>query len=188
MPAASTRSGSSEERAWLVPESLRAIFAQRYGPVYAGDEADRRLRALKLFGSCGDRVTADAIRVGNLPLVGIVDGKTHRHEPVDLRAFAPLAARRKVRVRNPAGMLTDRLRRAVRELVESGGGLIEVDGEEDLGSLALVEALPSGATVIYGIPGAGVSFVTVDAAAKEHVRGLIAQMELRRGDVGAQGR
>jgi uncharacterized protein (UPF0218 family) len=91
-----------------------------------------------------------------------------------------LAAVRRVRVRNPAGLLTESLRRAVRDLVASGGGLIEVDGEEDLGSLALVESLPAGATVIYGIPGEGVSFVRVDAVAKEHVRQLIARMEPRR--------
>ena len=81
-------------------------------------------------------------------------------------------------------MLTERLRRAVKELLQAGGGLIEVDGEEDLGSLALVESLPVGATVIYGIPGEGVSFVAVDPIAKESVRALIAQMELRKVDLG----
>ncbi len=176
---------SSEERVWVVPESLRSTFAERYGPVYSGVEADRRIRALTVFASCGDRVTADAIRLANLPLVGVVDLKTRRHEPVDPSVFAPLAARRHVKVRNPAGMLTERLRRAIRETVQAGGGLVEVDGEEDLGALALVEAMPPGATVIYGIPGAGVSFVAVDAVTREHVRGLVAQMELRRVDLGA---
>jgi uncharacterized protein (UPF0218 family) len=180
MPRAGTHSASSEERAWAVPESLRPTLAEQYGPIYAGEEADRRIRALGVFGACGDRVTQRAIELGNLPLVGIVDYKTRRNEPVDPAAFRTLAARRKVRVRNPPGLLTERLRTAVKELVAEGGGLIEVDGEEDLGSLALVESLPAGATVIYGIPGAGVSFVRVDAVAKEHVRHLIAQMELRR--------
>jgi uncharacterized protein (UPF0218 family) len=180
MPRAATRSGSSEERVWVVPESLRATLAERYGPVYDGVEADRRIRHLGSFGSCGDRVTASAIALGHLPLIGIVDYKTRRHEVVDPAVFAPLAARRKIHVRNPAGTLTESLRNAVKQLVQDGGGLIEVDGEEDLGSLALVEALPAGATVIYGIPGAGVSFVHVDAVAKENVRALIAQMELRK--------
>jgi uncharacterized protein (UPF0218 family) len=180
MPPAGTRSASSEERAWAVPAALRPTLGERYGPVYAGDEADRRLRALHVFGSCGDRVTQRAIELGHLPLVGIVDHKTQRNEPIDPAVFEPLAARRRVRVHNPAGLLTERLRSTVKELVANGGGLIEVDGEEDLGSLALVESLPAGATVIYGIPGAGVSFVRVDAVAKEHVRHLIAQMELRR--------
>ncbi|MGI0132224.1 MAG: DUF359 domain-containing protein [Thermoplasmata archaeon] len=177
---------SSEERVWVVPQALRPTFAERYGPVYSGEEARRRIRALGTFAACGDRVTADAVALGNLPLIGIVDLKTQRREPVDPAEFAPLRRRGYRKVRNPPGMLTERLRRAVREMVGQGGGLLEVDGEEDLAALALVEALPSGATVIYGIPGEGVSFVAVDAVSKEHVRALIAQMELRKGvDLGA---
>jgi uncharacterized protein (UPF0218 family) len=142
------------------------------------------VRALSLFGACGDLVTSRAIALGHPPLIGIVDRKTQRHDPIDPSAFAPLARRRTVRVKNPAGMLTAQLRSAVRTLVEEGGGLIEVDGEEDLGSLALVESLPAGATVIYGIPGAGVSFVRVDAESKRHVRELIDRMDRRKVDLG----
>jgi uncharacterized protein (UPF0218 family) len=188
MRADGTRSGSSDERVWFVPLSLRAALAERYGPVSAGEEAERRVRALRNFASCGDRVTELAIRVGNLPRLGIVDFKTQRNEPVDPKAFEPLAARGRRRVSNPAGTLTAGLRNAVREMLEEGGGLLEVDGEEDLGSLALVEALPVGATVIYGIPGAGVSFVEVDAAAKLHVKALVDQMELRTVDHGPEDR
>ena len=180
MPRVGTRSASSEERAWAVPDALRPTLAERYGPVYSGDEADRRVRALSLFATCGDRVTARAIELGHLPLVGIVDYKTRRQEPVTPEVFQPLAARRRLRVVNPPGFLTEELRSAVRRIIAAGGGLIEVDGEEDLGSLALVESLPPGATVLYGIPGEGVSFVLVDAIAKEHVRLLIGQLELRR--------
>jgi GTP-dependent dephospho-CoA kinase len=184
MPRAGTRSASSDERAWAVPASLRPTLAERYGPVYAGAEADRRIRALEVFATCGDRVTKRAIELGRLPLVGLVDYKTRRNEPIAPDAFEALARRRRVRVKNPAGLLTERLRTAVKELVRTGGGLIEVDGEEDLGSLALVESMPAGATVIYGIPGEGASFVRVDAVSKEHVRRFIGQMELRRIDRG----
>lgn len=178
-------SGSSEDRVWVVPPALRSALAERYGPVYAGVEAERRLRHLGVFASCGDRVTAQALALGKIPLVGIVDYKTRRREPIDPAHFARLARERRRRVPNPAGMLTERLRQAVQELIAAGGGLVEVDGEEDLGALALVEAMPVGATVIYGIPGAGISFVPVDPVAKEHVRTLIAQMELRRVQLGA---
>ncbi len=180
MPRAGTRSASSEERAWAVPESLRATLAEKYGPVYAGAEADRRLVALDLFATCGDRVTRRAIELHHLPLFGIVDYKTRRDEPYARDAFAELARRRRVKVHNPAGLLTEGLRTAIREIIPLGGGLIEVDGEEDLGALGLVESLPAGATVIYGIPGEGASFVRVDAISKEHVRHLIRQMEPRR--------
>ncbi|MGB6500756.1 MAG: DUF359 domain-containing protein [Thermoplasmata archaeon] len=185
MPRAGTPSASSDaEIAWVVPDALRPQLAQRYGPVLAGAEADRAILALDRFAACGDRVTARALELNHPPLIGIVDFKTQRAEPIDPRAFDALAARRTVRVKNPAGMLTNRLRTAVRDLLAEGGGLIEVDGEEDLGSLALVEALPAGATVIYGIPGAGVSFVRVDADAKEHVRQLIGRMVRRRVELG----
>jgi GTP-dependent dephospho-CoA kinase len=184
MPRAGTRSASSDERAWAVPASFRSTLAKKYGPVYAGAEADRRIRALAIFATCGDRVTARAIELGHLPLIGVVDYKTRREEPIARDAFEALARRRRVRVKNPAGFLTESLRQAVKEFVRSGGGLIEVDGEEDLGSLALVESMPAGATVIYGIPGEGASFVRVDAASKERVRHLIDRMELRSIDRG----
>lgn len=188
MPADDTRSASSEQDVWVVPPALRATFQQRYGPVLAGEAAEARIRGLGTFAACGDRVTATAVRTGHLPLIAVVDYKTLRHEPIDPTLFAPLAARRKVRVRNPAGMITEHLRRAVRDLAAGGGGLLEVEGEEDLAVLALVETLPLGATVIYGIPGEGVSFVSVDAAAKDHVRELIARMERRRLDLGPEDR
>jgi hypothetical protein len=129
-------------------------------------------------------VTKRAVELGHLPLVAIVDYKTRREEPVSREAFRPIAARRLIHVRNPPGVLTQRLRAAVQELVRTGGGLVEVDGEEDLGSLALIESMPAGATVIYGIPGEGASFVRVDATSKENVRRLIGQLELRRIDRG----
>ncbi len=173
-------SASSRARVWVVPDALRPTLAEKYGPVYAGEEADRRIRALGVFGTCGDRVTARALELGHPPLVGIVDYKTRREDAIHPGAFRALAAKHRVRVANPAGQLTERLRGAVREVIEAGGGLVEVEGEEDLGSLALVESLPAGATVIYGIPGEGVSFVHVDEVAKAHVRNLIAQMELRK--------
>ncbi|MFZ1024516.1 MAG: DUF359 domain-containing protein [Thermoplasmata archaeon] len=184
MRAGDTPSESSEERVWIVPDSLRPILARRYGSVLSGVEADRRFQSLQTFATCGDRVTAQALSLGLDPLVGIVDHKTQRNEPIAADQFQRLADRHLIRVKNPAGMLTERLRETVRALIAAGGGLIEVDGEEDLGSLALVESMPAGATVIYGIPGEGASFVTVDAAAKERVRNLIAQMELRRMALG----
>jgi uncharacterized protein (UPF0218 family) len=184
MPPAGTPSASSDEPVWVVPDSLRGRLGERYGPVYAGAEAEAHIRELGLFASCGDRVTETAIRIGHLPLVGVVDFRTQRQETIDPAVFEPLRRRRRLRVRNPAGMLTGRLRSAVATLVAAGGGLLEVEGEEDLASLALVESLPAGATVIYGIPGAGVSFVTVDPQAKARVHTLIGQMELRRLDLG----
>ena len=184
MPRDATRSASSEPNAWVVPEALRGELAQRYGPVRTGADAERALAELTEFATCGDRVTRDAIRLGHPPHLGIVDYVTQRREPIDAAAFAPLAARGFARVPNPAGTLTDALLRAIQERWAGGGGLIVVEGEEDLASLALVQQLPLGATVIYGIPGEGASFVRVDRRAKAHVQQLLDRMERRRIDLG----
>ncbi|MCI4366794.1 MAG: DUF359 domain-containing protein, partial [Thermoplasmata archaeon] len=145
MPPAGTRSGSSDEPVWVVPPSLRERLSERYGPVYSGLEAEQRLRALSVFACCGDRVTETAIRIGHLPLLGVVDFKTQRHESIDPSVFEPLRRIRSLRVRNPAGMLTGRLRSAVRDLVDAGGGLLEVEGEElvELAPLPVGESGPA---------------------------------------------
>ncbi|MGA7923253.1 MAG: DUF359 domain-containing protein [Thermoplasmata archaeon] len=180
MPTGAMHSGSSESHsAWILSETLRPAFQQRYGPVYAGSEVESELRKLTLFATCGDMVTAQAVAIGHLPLVGVVDLKTQRNDPIDPHAFDPLAARRRQRVWNPAGMISDDLRVAVREIVGRGGGLLEVDGEEDLAVMPLIETLPVGSTVLYGIPGEGVCFLSVDGAAKRRVDALFHQMEHR---------
>ena len=184
MPPDATRSASSKDEAWVVPASLRSALSNSYGPIVSGPQVLERLRTLGEFASCGDRVTSDALRAGCPPKLALVDYRTLRSEPIDRTLFRPLAARRVVTVRNPPGMLTDRLWDAVKTVWSEGGGLIEVEGEEDLGALALIAQLPAGATVIYGIPGAGVSFVPVTTTAKEHVHELLNRMERRRVDLG----
>ena len=176
MPAADTLSGSSDPGYWVLPDSLRPVFQRPYGPVYEGEAFVEHLRTLSVFATCGDRVTADALEQGAYPIIGIVDYKTQRHDPVDPSGFAGLALRRRVAVKNPPGTISSELRGAVRDLLATGGGLIEVDGEEDLGVMALVEFLPIGTTVLYGIPGVGVCFLSVDPAAKERVANILRQM------------
>ena len=187
MPRDATPSVSSDtagEEGWLVPDALRPDLAKRYGPVLSGPTVLERLRTLGEFAACGDRVTADALAGGCVPKLAVIDYHTLRSERVERKRFDVLARVRRVSVRNPPGLLTDRLWNAVGDLWRAGGGLVEVEGEEDLASLALVAQLPAGATVIYGIPGAGVSFVLVDATAKDHVQKLLSRMERTRVDLG----
>jgi GTP-dependent dephospho-CoA kinase len=177
MPPGGMPSASSEPRiAWILPDSLRPAFQQPYGPVWSGPRVATEIRKLGQFATCGDLVTSRAIAIGRVPFIGVVDYKTQRHETIDANAFAPLAAVRHRRVWNPAGMISDELRQAVGELVELGGGLLEVDGEEDLAVMPLIERLPVGASVLYGIPGEGVCQLSVDAAAKARVAALFQQM------------
>jgi uncharacterized protein (UPF0218 family) len=56
--------------------------------------------------------------------------------------------------------------------------LIEVEGEEDLATLACLDLLPKGGTVVYGQPDAGLVVVKVDQAIKRKVKEMLREMEV----------
>ncbi len=157
------------------------------GPVLPTEEAKRRLATGGLFVACGDVVSVNAVKWGHPPFAAVVDGHTLRERTTEITDLGPLAARRELWARNPPGQVTAELQKAIHELVAGGGGLLVVDGEEDLAVLPLVLELPAGSTVIYGQPGAGVCFLAVDDAAKERVRTILEGMEARPANHGHQG-
>ncbi len=157
------------------------------GPVLGTEEAKARLAHEGLFVACGDVVSVNAVRWGLPPFAAIVDGHTLRERTTEVAELGPLATRRELWAHNPPGQVTAELTRAIHDLVAGGGGLLLVEGEEDLAVLPLVLELPIGSTVIYGQPGAGVCFLAVDNAVKEHVRTILEGMEARPTSHGHQG-
>jgi uncharacterized protein (UPF0218 family) len=82
-------------------------------------------------------------------------------------------------VRNPAGVITDELWDAIETVLkhlEKGPFCIEVEGEEDLASLAAIYLAPGGVTVIYGLPNKGVVVVKATAAHKQKVKEVLDRM------------
>ncbi|MDE1821142.1 MAG: DUF359 domain-containing protein [Euryarchaeota archaeon] len=171
---------------YLRPEQ-RALLARPLGPVLPTDEARARLARTTNFVACGDVVSVNAMKWGFTPFAAVVDGHTLRETTTEITELGPLGAKREIWTKNPAGQVTEELQRAVRELVSGGGGLLVVEGEEDLAVLPLVRELPLGSTVIYGQPGAGVCFLAVDDATKERVRTILEGMEARPTGHGHQG-
>ena len=174
-----TRSGSNEppRHLRLRPE-LRAELGLPLGPVRAGEAADDAIRRAGRLAACGDVVTAGALALGVTPFVAVMDGRTQRGNP---QPVPPSTIRAFPRVRsatNPPGEITVALQEALRALVDEGGGLLLVEGEEDLVVLPLVEGLPDRTTVIYGQPGAGVAFVEVDRSSRARARALMDRMEV----------
>ena len=56
------------------------------------------------------------------------------------------------------------------------GFRIEIEGEEDLASLAAIFLAPSNVTVIYGLPDKGVLVVNPDSDIKRRVKEIIDKM------------
>jgi uncharacterized protein (UPF0218 family) len=78
-----------------------------------------------------------------------------------------------IRVKNPAGSITDELVRALSDAVLHPPVTIFVEGEEDLAVIPLVIAAPEGTVVLYGQPHEGVVLRTVDDTAKNTARGFL---------------
>ena len=86
-----------------------------------------------------------------------------------------------VRVKNPAGVITEEAVAAVREALKNSAEVhVVVDGEEDLLVLVAVLYAPVGGLVVYGQPGEGVVVVRVTEAKRAEALGILKGMEIVR--------
>ena len=165
-------------------ESLRAELKEPLGPVYTEPAALLADASAPLI-AVGDVVTAHLLEAGHTPAVALVDERTERAAVEDWVAGAIAGAEgfdQELTVTNPAAVLTESLLLALRVAIagadaDRANTLLTVDGEEDLATLPVILAGPTGATVVYGQPGEGMVRVTVDGATRELAGDLLARME-----------
>lgn len=122
----------------------------------------------------GDKVSENIIKSGVLPDVTIVDSKIMR-KPV-----APLKfeAEKTFNVSNPAGTLTKEACQAIDEAVNLTSRVkVQVNGEEDLLTLAAVLSAPNGSLVVYGQPKKGIVVVSVNEDSKKKFKDIVDRME-----------
>ncbi len=166
-----------------LPDSLRGELAKPHGKLYRGSgtkllEEIEEVKSCRLFCCVGDLVTASAIKLGMVPDIAVVDGKTLREEKIDF-SYHHFEAR--LEAENPPACITcemiSTLRNAV-EIAESGGKvLVFIIGEEDLAVMPLGLLLPEGSLIIYGQPGEGVVALVVDREKKLLILSLLRKME-----------
>jgi uncharacterized protein (UPF0218 family) len=148
-----------------LPEELRSVLRRPLGRLFQNvDQALQAIGKPRLLASVGDAVTCELIKRGITPDLAVVDHRIMR-EPISEEMNALLKwPTRTVKVRNPAGTLTDELMEALKLPTPLR---IEVEGEEDLATLACGMLLPEGAVILYGQPGEGVVAVEVTAQERE---------------------
>jgi uncharacterized protein (UPF0218 family) len=173
-----------------LPPELRGAFKEPMGPVYTDapallSDAGRPVIAV------GDVVAYHLRAAGHRPAVAVIDGRTER-EAVDDEIREALAdPERRRDVANEPGTLGEPLLCALADAVDAATDAdagdaaaepvtIVVDGEEDLATLPAVLVAPTGATVVYGQPGAGMVRVAVTSETKAEMRSLLERMD---GDV-----
>lgn len=161
-----------------LPDELRAELAKPYGPILTEEDLAGHLRGCRRVFAIGDMVNISLVRMNIEPDVMVFDYRTERGPLAEDEG----AALRKIevaeiKVDNPPGKLSAELWNAIVKAIRSGKRTkIEVNGEEDLASLACIELGDKGDCVIYGIPNEGITVIRIDEDIKKIAEGILARM------------
>lgn len=162
------------ERDLVLPEGDRQAFKEPIGREMDDSELDSFDIQTTLI-TVGDVVSLTFRKHGIRPFLSIYDGMTERREMTE---FARLVEDEpKTRVINPAGTITAAMATAIREHIDGSGGLISVDGEEDLALLPCILMSPVGTNIVYGWPGKCMMLVTTDEGIRTMATRLMVKME-----------
>jgi len=146
-----------------LPEEYRKLFQEPFGKLHRDIDEIIPIIADSTVYAVGDVVTHNLQKRGITPAIAVVDGYTMRLPCKRMPVFQGEC----IRVKNPAGTLTDDLIRALNHALLNPPTTVVVDGEEDLAVIPLVIAAPEGTIVLYGQPHQGVVLRRVDSEAKK---------------------
>ncbi|MBI4257688.1 MAG: DUF359 domain-containing protein [Thaumarchaeota archaeon] len=156
-------------------EELRRLLKAPLGSLILADEVSKstveeRVKGCKLIVAVGDRTTESLFSMNIVPDVHVIDGLEKRMvRDLPVSTFVT-----EIRVRNPAGFISEEAIGAVEESFQRQKPVrILVEGEEDLLALIFAAKYPEGTAILYGQPGEGVVVLIVDRVSKELAVGLL---------------
>ena len=164
---------------YRLKDDMRDLLAQPLEGVFSGDEIIAKVKDADRLVSVGDECTLTLLRADIRPDIAIIDYKTQRSDSVDEDALKPSEGA-VLRAKNPMATITDELWNAIAqalEEIEYRKVVIEVDGEEDLASLAVIAQAPKGTIVIYGMPDRGIARIVVSEFTKGQTDMVLRMME-----------
>lgn len=154
----------------ILPEEYRRLFKEPFGILYRSiDEIVPLIKGKDVY-TVGDVVTHNLWKKGITPTIAVVDGYTMR-SPCNRMTVVHGEC---IKVKNPAGTITDELICALEHAVRNPPSTIIVEGEEDLAVIPLVMVADDGAIVLYGQPHKGVVLRTVDSEARNTAQRFLA--------------
>jgi len=162
------------EKDLVLPSKDRQLFKDPIG-IELYDSDLESFDAQTTLITVGDVVSLTFRKHGITPFLSIYDGRTERREMTE---FARLVENEpKDEVVNPAGTITRELVGCIRRRMEGSGGLILVDGEEDLALMPVILEAPIGTNIVYGWPGKCMMLVTTDESIRTKIEELLFKME-----------
>jgi uncharacterized protein (UPF0218 family) len=165
---------------YVLPDDLKDTLKGYIGDLVDEPGLLKLLKKEKYIVSVGDKVTYTLLKHGITPILCIVDYKLERKPyPSEMKAVIQRFSTIRLQIKNPPGTITDELWDAIKTVfknLKDGSVCIEVEGEEDLASLAAIYLAPGGVTVIYGLPNKGVVVVKATTAHKQKVKEVLDRM------------
>ena len=166
---------------YALTKALRQSLKRPLGDLVPGTEAECNRVLADVVATekppmlilVGDTVSRNAVDSGIEPNVLIID---HLEKRGKSQPF-PFHNRRIIRTKNRAGRIEMEAWHAIEQAINEGGALVEVDGEEDLLTIAAVLSAPNGSLVVYGQPGVGIVFVRVSEVEKSETKKILDSME-----------
>ena len=164
----------------VLPDNLRDLLKEPIGQLVDEKKLLKLLRNEKYIVSIGDSVTYTLLKHEIEPVFCIVDFKTRRGEcPSEIKDMIKSFGKKSIVVQNPPATISDDLWNVIEmayENLENGSLRIEIEGEEDLASLAAIYMAPSDVTIIYGLPDKGVLVVKPTSENKKFVKEILDKM------------
>jgi len=164
----------------VLPDNLRDLLKEPIGQLVDEKELLKLLKKEKYIVSIGDLVTYTLLNHEIEPVFCIVDFKTRRGEcSSEIIDIIKSFGKKSIVVQNPPATISDDLWNVIEmayENLEIGSLRIEIEGEEDLASLAAIYLAPSDVTIIYGLPDKGVLVVKPTRENKKFVKEILDKM------------
>lgn len=165
---------------YRLPDDLRDLLKTPVGQLVDEKKLIDILKDEKYIVSIGDLVTYTILKNNIEPAFCIVDYKTHRGKCSDeICSLIKSFGKKTIVVKNPKGTITDDLWNIIKfslENLDTGGIRIEIEGEEDLASLAVISMAPEDVTIIYGLPNKGVLVIKPTKENKEKTNEVLDKM------------
>jgi uncharacterized protein (UPF0218 family) len=165
----------------VLPCELRNLLKEPVGILVNEEELIKILGDNRLIVTVGDFVTYTLLKHGIKPLFCIVDYRTRRGKfPLEYVKIIKSFGEKVIVVENPKGTITEKLWQAIVVAFDNANDCIstriEVEGEEDLASLAVLSLAPKDVTIIYGLPDKGILVVKPIPEIKEKVKKVLDKM------------
>lgn len=164
-----------------LPDNLRDLLKTPMGKLVLEKELIEILKNEKIIIAVGDQVTYTILKNSIEPILCVVDYQTRRGKfPSEFIQLIKSYGDEVINVKNPKGTITDDLWKAIKDAFENAKKniktRIEVEGEEDLASLAVISMAPSDAIIIYGLPDKGVLVIKPTIENKDIVKEVLNKM------------